>query len=110
MSSQLKTYFDWIARVGITFCYTATGPEGLVKGKKVYVVSARGGVYAGTPNDSQTPFLKTFLGFFGMTDVSFIYAEGLNMGVRPRPVRRWLRRARRSRPSESAACLRGELE
>ncbi|HKT96098.1 MAG TPA: NAD(P)H-dependent oxidoreductase [Paraburkholderia sp.] len=80
ISSQLKTYFDWIARAGITFRYTATGPEGLVTGKKVFVVSARGGKYHGTPNDSQTPYLKSFLGFLGMTDVSFIYAEGLNMG------------------------------
>jgi FMN-dependent NADH-azoreductase len=80
VSSQLKTYFDFIARAGITFQYTANGPEGLVKGKKVFVVSARGGKYIGTPNDSQTPYLKSFLGFLGMTDVSFIYAEGLNMG------------------------------
>ncbi len=80
VSSQLKTYFDWIARAGVTFRYTENGPEGLVKGKKVHVVSARGGKYAGTPNDSQTPFLRTFLGFLGMTDVNFIYAEGLNMG------------------------------
>ncbi|MFX1673395.1 NAD(P)H-dependent oxidoreductase [Paraburkholderia sp. A2WS-5] len=80
ISSQLKTYFDWIARAGITFQYTANGPVGLVTGKKVYVVSARGGKYHGTPNDSQTPYLKSFLGFLGMTDVSFIYAEGLNMG------------------------------
>ncbi len=80
VSSQLKTYFDWIARAGITFSYTANGPEGLVKGKKVYIVSARGGKYIGTPHDSQTPFLRSFLGFLGMTDVSFIYAEGLNMG------------------------------
>jgi FMN-dependent NADH-azoreductase len=80
VSSQLKTYFDWIARAGITFQYTATGPEGLVKGKKVFVVSARGGKYLGTPNDSQTPYIKSFLGFLGMTDVSFIYAEGLAMG------------------------------
>ncbi|HEY1997337.1 FMN-dependent NADH-azoreductase [Paraburkholderia sp.] len=80
VSSQLKTYFDFIARAGITFKYSETGPEGLVKGKKVYVVSARGGKYLGTPNESQTPFLKTFLGFLGMTDVTFIYAEGLNMG------------------------------
>ncbi len=50
ISSQLKTYFDWIARAGISFRYTATGPEGLVKGKKVFVVSARGGKYVGTPN------------------------------------------------------------
>jgi FMN-dependent NADH-azoreductase len=80
ISSQLKTYFDWIARAGVTFRYTANGPEGLVTGKKVYVVSARGGKYQGTPNDSQTPYLKSFLGFLGMTDVNFIYAEGLNMG------------------------------
>jgi FMN-dependent NADH-azoreductase len=51
-----------------------------VKGKQVYVVSARGGKYLGTPNDSQTPYLTSFLGFLGMTDVNFIYAEGLNMG------------------------------
>ncbi len=80
VSSQLKTYFDWIARAGVTFRYTANGPEGLITGKKVYVVSARGGKYAGTPNDTQTPYLTTFLGFIGMTDVSFIYAEGLNLG------------------------------
>ncbi|MDR5780415.1 NAD(P)H-dependent oxidoreductase [Caballeronia sp. LZ065] len=80
ISSQLKTYFDWIARSGMTFSYGANGAEGLVKGKKVFVVSARGGKYAGTPNDSQTPYLKTFLGFIGLTDVNFIYAEGLNMG------------------------------
>jgi FMN-dependent NADH-azoreductase len=80
VSTQLKAYFDWIARAGITFRYTANGPEGLVKGKKVFVVSARGGKYLGSPNDSQTPYLKSFLGFLGMTDVSFIYAEGLAMG------------------------------
>ena len=80
ISSQLKTYFDWIARAGVTFRYTATGPEGLVKGKKAYVVAPRGGKYAGTPADSHTPHLKTFLGFIGITDVEFIYAEGLNMG------------------------------
>ncbi len=80
ISSQLKTYFDWIARAGVTFRYTATGPEGLVTGKKVYVVAARGGKYSGTPNDTQTPYLQTFLGFLGMTDVQFIYAEGIAMG------------------------------
>ena len=78
ISSQLKAYFDWIARAGITFKYGANGPEGLVTGKKVIVVSARGGKYSGTPNDSQTPYLKSFLGFLGMTDVSFIFAEGLD--------------------------------
>ncbi|MCX4165854.1 MULTISPECIES: FMN-dependent NADH-azoreductase [Paraburkholderia] len=80
ISSQLKTYFDFIARAGITFRYGASGPEGLVKGKKVFIVAARGGKYVGTPGDTHTPYLKTFLGFLGMTDVNFIYAEGLNMG------------------------------
>ncbi|KWN07838.1 FMN-dependent NADH-azoreductase [Burkholderia territorii] len=80
VSSQLKTYFDWIARANVTFRYTESGPEGLIKGKKVYIVSARGGKYLGTPNDTQTPYLKTFLGFIGLTDVEFIYAEGLNYG------------------------------
>ncbi|KVE43258.1 FMN-dependent NADH-azoreductase [Burkholderia sp. BDU5] len=80
VSSQLKTYFDWIARAGVTFRYTAEGPEGLIKGKKVYVVSARGGKHVGMPTDSQTPFLQTFLAFIGMTDVTFIYAEGFALG------------------------------
>ena len=80
VSSQLNSYFDWIARAGVTFRYTENGPVGLIEGKKVYVVSARGGKYAGTPNDSQTPFLRSFLGFLGMTDVTFIFAEGLNLG------------------------------
>lgn len=80
ISSQLKAYFDWIARAGVTFRYTANGPEGLIKGKKAYIVSARGGKYLGTPGDSQTPHIKSFLGLIGITDVDFIYAEGLNLG------------------------------
>lgn len=80
ISTQLKSYFDHVARNGVTFRYTATGPEGLVRGKKVYIVAARGGKYAGTPADTHTPYLRTFLGFLGMGDVEFIYAEGLNMG------------------------------
>lgn len=77
---QLKTWIDAIARAGVTFRYTENGPEGLVKGKKVYVALARGGVYRDTPADSQVPYLKGVLGFLGMTDVEFIYAEGLAMG------------------------------
>ena len=49
-------------------------------GKKVYVALTRGGLYRNTPNDTQTPYLKTFFGFLGMTDVQFVYAEGLAMG------------------------------
>lgn len=77
---QLKAWIDAIARAGTTFRYTATGPEGLLKGKAVYVALARGGLYRDTPNDSQVPYLKAVLGFLGMTDVRFIYAEGLAMG------------------------------
>ena len=78
---QLKAYFDAIARAGVTFRYTATGPEGLLTGKKVYVVFARGGVHRDTPRDSQAPYVRTVLGFLGMTDVEFVYAEGLDMGA-----------------------------
>jgi FMN-dependent NADH-azoreductase len=77
---QLKAWIDAIARAGTTFRYTATGPEGLLKGKTVYVALARGGLYRDTANDSQVPYLKAVLGFLGLTDVRFIYAEGLAMG------------------------------
>jgi FMN-dependent NADH-azoreductase len=75
--SQLKAYFDHIARAGITFKYTETGPVGLLTGKQVYVFAARGGLYAGTPMDTQTGFVRDFLRFLGMADVQFVYAEGL---------------------------------
>ncbi|GLQ07428.1 FMN-dependent NADH-azoreductase [Sneathiella chinensis] len=78
--STLKAWIDYVARVGETFRYTETGPEGLLKGKKAYVIAARGGKYVGTPADTQTSFMKTILGFVGITDVEFIFAEGLNMG------------------------------
>jgi len=81
ISVQLKSWHDAIARAGVTFRYTETGPEGLLKGKKVYVALARGGKYRDTPNDSQVPYLKMILGFLGLTDVHFIYAEGLSMGA-----------------------------
>lgn len=75
--SQLKAYFDHIARAGVTFKYTEQGPEGLLTGKKVYVFAARGGLYAGTSMDTQTSYVRDFLRFLGMTDVEFVYAEGL---------------------------------
>ena len=78
--AQLKNWIDAISRAGVTFRYTEQGPEGLLKGKKVYVALARGGVYRNTPADTQVPYLKTVLGFLGMTDVQFVYAEGLAMG------------------------------
>jgi FMN-dependent NADH-azoreductase len=78
--STLKAYFDQIARSGITFRYTEKGPQGLLTGKKAYIFAARGGLYSGTPLDSQTNYVRDFLGFLGINDVEFIYAEGLNMG------------------------------
>jgi FMN-dependent NADH-azoreductase len=77
LPSTLKAYFDHVARAGVTFKYTENGPVGLLTGKKVYVFAARGGTYAGTPNETQTPFIRTFLSFIGMDDIEFIYAEGL---------------------------------
>lgn len=75
--SQLKAYFDHIARVGVTFKYTDKGPVGLLTGKEVVVFAARGGVYAGTPGDTHTPYVREFLAFLGMDNVRFVYAEGL---------------------------------
>lgn len=77
---QLKTWIDAIARAGVTFRYTGKGPEGLLKGKRVFAALARGGRYRNTESDTQVPYLKTVFGFLGMTDVQFIYAEGLNLG------------------------------
>lgn len=77
--STLRAYFDHIARAGVTFRYTANGPEGLLKGKKAYVFITRGGFYADAA-DTQTPYLKQFLGFIGITDVNFVFAEGLGLG------------------------------
>ena len=75
--SQLKSYFDNLARAGMTFKYTATGPVGLLTGKKALVLATRGGLYFGTDKDTQTKYVKDFLIFIGITDVEFIYAEGL---------------------------------
>ena len=82
--SQLKAWFDHVARAGITFKYTAQGAVGLLTGKRVYVLATRGGKYAGTGADHETPFVRQFFGFLGITDVEFIYAEGLAMGEAPK--------------------------
>ncbi len=79
--SQLKAWFDRLARVGITFKYTEQGPIGLLANKPVIFFATRGGIYKDLPADSQTPFLKSFFSFIGLTDLHFIYAEGLNMGA-----------------------------
>ncbi|MEP6502436.1 MAG: NAD(P)H-dependent oxidoreductase [Betaproteobacteria bacterium] len=80
ITSQLKNWIDAIAKAGVTFKYGATGPVGLIEGKKVYAVLTRGGVYRDQPHDTQVPYLRLTLGFLGITDVEFIYAEGLAMG------------------------------
>ena len=79
-SAQLKNWIDAISRARVTFQYTDKGAEGLLKGKKVYVLLTRGGLYRDTPSDTQVPYLKAVLSFLGMTDVQFVYAEGLAMG------------------------------
>jgi len=80
ISSQLKNWIDAISRARVTFRYTEAGAEGLLTGKKVYVILTRGGRYRDSATDTQVPYLKTVLGFLGMTDVHFIYVEGLAMG------------------------------
>jgi FMN-dependent NADH-azoreductase len=82
--SQLKAYFDHIARAGLSFSYTAEGPIGLLRGKKAYVFAARGGLYAGTPLDTQTQYVRDFLRFVGISEVEFVYAEGLAIGTESR--------------------------
>ena len=78
--STLRAYFDHIARAGVTFKYTDKGPVGLLTGKKAYVMATRGGVYLGTTAETQTAYVRDFLAFLGITDVEFVYAEGLAMG------------------------------
>lgn len=78
--SALKAWIDHVARINETFAYGERGMEGLLGGKKVIVVSTRGGKHAGTETDLQTPVLKQVFGMMGITDVEFIYAEALAFG------------------------------
>jgi FMN-dependent NADH-azoreductase len=73
--STLRAYFDHVARSGVTFKYSEKGPVGLLTGKKAYVFVTRGGVYG--PEHIHTDYVRDFLAFLGITDVEFIYAEGL---------------------------------
>ena len=82
--TQLKTWFDHIARAGVTFKYTEQGPVGQLTGKKVYVFATRGGAHVGTARDSQTAHVHEFLGLLGMNEVEFTYAESLAMGPQAR--------------------------
>ncbi|MFP5424166.1 MAG: FMN-dependent NADH-azoreductase [Gammaproteobacteria bacterium] len=78
--STLKAWLDHVLRAGVTFKYTETGPQGLLSGKRAFILTARGGIYAGSAQDHQEPYLRQTLAFVGIHDVSFIHAEGLNLG------------------------------
>lgn len=84
LPTQLKAWIDRLAQAGRTFKYTETGPVGLAGGKRVVIASSRGGMYAGTPLealvDHQEAYLRGVLGFWGITDVEIVRAEGTNMG------------------------------
>ena len=83
--STLKAWIDRVAVAGRTFRYTAEGPEGLVKGKRVILVLAQGGVHAEHgPSEHHESYLKWMLGFLGMTDIEVVRAQGLAMGPEAR--------------------------
>jgi FMN-dependent NADH-azoreductase len=77
--STLKAWIDRVAVAGKTFRYTAEGPEGLAKGKRMIIASARGGLHSGAPSDFQEPYLRFLFGFLGIADIEFIRAEGIAM-------------------------------
>ncbi len=78
--TQLKNYFDLVARAGVTFRYTEKGPEGLITGKRAVILTSRGGIHKDTPTDLLVPYLNLFLGFIGITDVNYVFAEGIAYG------------------------------
>ncbi|MGH8382160.1 FMN-dependent NADH-azoreductase [Pseudomonas sp.] len=78
--STLKAWLDHVLRAGVTFKYTETGPQGLLTGKRAYILTARGGIHAGATSDHQEPYLRQVMAFIGIHDLTFIHAEGLNMG------------------------------
>jgi FMN-dependent NADH-azoreductase len=84
LPSMLKAWIDHIARAGLTFTYTENGPEGLLEDKKVYLVTAMGGIHETAATDFLRPYMKHILAFVGLTDVEFITANGLNMGPQSR--------------------------
>jgi FMN-dependent NADH-azoreductase len=96
--STLKAWIDHITRAGRTFRYGAAGAEGLLKGKKVFIVTGRGGVYSGDSPargmDFQEPYLRAMLGFLGLDDVTFIHVEGVK--ISPEAAASGLARARQA--------------
>lgn len=79
--AQLKTYIDYLNRAGVTFRYTANGPEGLIKGKKAVVILSAGGFYQNTPLDLAKGYMQAVLNFIGIDEVQFVYAEGIGLGT-----------------------------
>ena len=78
--AQLKTYIDYLNRAGVTFRYTENGPEGLITGKKAIVILTYGGMYKDGPADLPKLYMQTVLNFIGITDIEFVYAEGIGYG------------------------------
>jgi FMN-dependent NADH-azoreductase len=84
ISTGLRAWFDYVLRAGETFSYSEAGPKGLLTGKRVIVIESRGGLYSEGPAkaiDFQEPYLRTLLGFIGLSDVTFIHAEKIGFGV-----------------------------
>ena len=106
--SMLKAWFDHVARAGVTFRYTDRGAEGLLRGRKAYLVTAMGGQHESGRSDFLRPYVTHMLGFLGITDVSVVTADGLSMGEAPRA--QGLARARKEirRLSEQGASTREE--
>jgi len=96
--STLKAWIDHITRAGRTFRYGAAGAEGLLKGKKVFIITGRGGIYSGDSPakslDFQEPYLRAMLGFLGLLDVTFIHVEGLK--ISPEAAASGIERARKA--------------
>ncbi|WP_322784222.1 FMN-dependent NADH-azoreductase [Photobacterium obscurum] len=106
--TQLKNWIDLVARAGVTFSYTETGPVGLIKDKKVVVVTTRGGMHKDGPTDVMIPYLKTVLGFIGLTDVDVVYGEALAMG--PEMAEKAISQAKKSLESISLEQAKSEPE
>lgn len=79
MPAILKAYLDYVSVTGITFRYTAQGPQGLLENKKAIHITARGGVYEGSEVEMGDRYLRTLLNFFGVYDISTIAIEGLDV-------------------------------
>ena len=77
--SSLKAWIDRIAVNGRTFRYTAHGPEGLARGKRVIVAASAGGAHGGQPSDFVEPYLRQVFGFLGITDIEFVRADGIGL-------------------------------